>query len=62
MLSSERRPLKGFMKMYKTPPQRRRKKNDEGDMASEGEEREGEAPNHVSFTKDAQTNNVSADG
>lgn len=55
----ERRPLKGFMKMYKTPPQRRRKKNDEGDMASEGEEREGEAPNHVSFTKDAQTNNVS---
>ncbi|KAJ9579667.1 hypothetical protein L9F63_004669, partial [Diploptera punctata] len=24
----ERRPLKGFMKMYKTPPQRRRKKSD----------------------------------
>ncbi|KAF4521862.1 hypothetical protein B566_EDAN003736 [Ephemera danica] len=24
----ERRPLKGFMKMYKTPPQRRRKKEE----------------------------------
>jgi hypothetical protein len=25
---AERRPLKGFMKMYKTPPQRRRKKEE----------------------------------
>ncbi|XP_046401611.1 B-cell receptor CD22-like [Ischnura elegans] len=27
----ERRPLKGFMKIYKTPPQRRRKKKDEAE-------------------------------
>ncbi|RZF43924.1 hypothetical protein LSTR_LSTR015732, partial [Laodelphax striatellus] len=36
----ERRPLKGFMKMYKTPPQRRRKKDDEGGEGDEGEEGE----------------------
>jgi hypothetical protein len=34
-LVSERRPLKGFMKMYKTPPQRRRKKATEDVAAAE---------------------------
>lgn len=32
---SERRPLKGFMKIYKTPPQRRRKKKLEEDDEDE---------------------------
>jgi len=31
----ERRPLKGFMKMYKTPPQRRRKKAADDAVAAE---------------------------
>ncbi|XP_066995324.2 neural cell adhesion molecule 2 [Anabrus simplex] len=53
----ERRPLKGFMKMYKTPPQRRRKKigddDDEGSL-------EREELNHRHLSKDIhnQTNNV----
>ncbi|XP_063231784.1 protein turtle homolog A-like [Bacillus rossius redtenbacheri] len=38
----ERRPLKGFMKMYKTPPQRRRRKSAAG---GEEEEEEDQADN-----------------
>lgn len=67
---SERRPLKGFMKMYKTPPQRRRKKdetNDDGDLEGEvSDEGDGDDTqnNHLNSAKDAviphnQTNNVS---
>ncbi|XP_039283060.1 hemicentin-1 isoform X2 [Nilaparvata lugens] len=40
LLFAERRPLKGFMKMYKTPPQRRRKKDDDGGDGDDGDEGE----------------------
>lgn len=50
----ERRPLKGFMKMYKTPPQRRRKKNDTED--EEGILRE--ELNHRHLAKDIHNNQV----
>lgn len=52
----ERRPLKGFMKMYKTPPQRRRKKNDTED--EEGILRE--ELNHRHLAKDIHNNQVNS--
>ena len=53
---TERRPLKGFMKMYKTPPQRRRKKNDEED----DDEIQREELNHRHLAKDIHNNQVNS--
>ncbi|XP_069683124.1 neural cell adhesion molecule 2 [Periplaneta americana] len=50
----ERRPLKGFMKMYKTPPQRRRKKND----VEDDDEIQREELNHRHLAKDIHNNQV----
>ncbi|PSN39886.1 hypothetical protein C0J52_22443 [Blattella germanica] len=50
----ERRPLKGFMKMYKTPPQRRRKKNE----GEEDDEIQREELNHRHLAKDIHNNQV----
>lgn len=58
---TERRPLKGFMKIYKTPPQRRRKKDDVtggGETPSDCEDEEVNMPNHVHLAKEVHANNV----
>ncbi|KAG8253862.1 hypothetical protein J6590_024216 [Homalodisca vitripennis] len=55
----ERRPLKGFMKIYKTPPQRRRKKDgsEEGDFVSETDDVETTL-NHLHAAKENIANNT----
>uniref|UniRef100_A0A1B6C6V9 Uncharacterized protein n=1 Tax=Clastoptera arizonana TaxID=38151 RepID=A0A1B6C6V9_9HEMI len=57
----ERRPLKGFMKIYKTPPQRRRKKDESGcgrETPSDCEDEDVNMPNHVHPSNEVHTNNI----